>query len=105
MKRRLAPLATAARWLLDESGLGDGDDETRAPFPGVRELLHDFLLEVPGEDQDVVRTGFVQALGGVDWDVRAGQELALFVGVAVDREVQEVFSNATIVEQRVALAG
>ena len=47
----------------------------------------------------------LERLGMADRDVGAGQELALLVGVAVDRELEQVGADAAVVEQRVALAG
>ena len=69
-----------------------------------RHLLHDLVLQVPGQDEDVVRPGLRDPVGGEDRDVRARQELPLLVRVAVDRVVEEVRPDAAVVEQRVALA-
>ena len=44
-----------------------------------------------------------ERLRRADRDVRAGQEVALLVRVAVDRVVEEVGADAAVVEQRVAL--
>ena len=41
---------------------------------------------------------------GMDGDVHARREAAVLVGIAIDREVQEVGADAAVVEQRVALA-
>src|SRR5579884_1685579 len=87
----------------DHRRLGDRDDELRPPGARVRELRHDFVLEVPGEDEDVVGPGLVEPRRGEDGDVRPRQELAVLVRVAVDGEVDEVGANAAVVEERVPL--
>jgi hypothetical protein len=58
---------------------------------------------VPGQDEHVVGRSR-GSLGREDRDARAGGELALLVGIAVDGVVEEVRADAAVVEQRVALA-
>ena len=67
-------------------------------------LRDDLVLQVPGQDQDVVGLGLVDRLDRQDRNVHARREAAVLVGVAVDGEVEEVGADAAIVEQRVALA-
>ena len=62
-------------------------------------------LRFHGQDQDVVGTSLLERLRMPDRDVGPGQELALLVRVAVDRELEQVGADAAVVEQRVALAG
>src|SRR5882724_1252559 len=90
---------------LDDLRLGDRDDELGPPRPGVRELLHDLVLEVPRQDEDVVRLLGVDLVGREARDVRTGQEPAVLVGIAIDGEVDEVGADTAVVEQGVALAG
>ena len=77
---------------------------TARPTRARRQLRHDLVLQVPGQDQDVVGTCLLERVGMPDRDVRAGQELPLLVRVAVDRELEEVRTDAAVVEQRVPLA-
>src|SRR3954447_1589004 len=49
----------------------NGDDEPRAPRPGVFELGGDLVSQVPGQDPDVVRLGLGDALDREDRVVRA----------------------------------
>ena len=67
-------------------------------------LRDDLVLQVPGQDQDVVGLGLVDRLDRLDRNVHARREAAVLVGIAVDREVEEVGADAAVVEQRVALA-
>ena len=86
------------------SGLGHAGTMKRPPRVGVRLLLRMISsLEVPGEQQHVVRLVLEQRLGRQDRQVRAGHEQALLVHVAVDDEVDEVGADADVVEQRGAL--
>ena len=83
----------------------DRDDDSARPTRACRtSWADDLVLEVPREDQDEVRTGVLERLRMLDRDVGAGQELALLVRVAIDREVEQVGADAAVVEQRVALA-
>ena len=94
---------TSAR--LDDVTSGIGTTKLAAPLADVAHLLDDLVLQVPGQDQDVVGPGLVDRLDRLDRDVHARREAAVLVGVAVDREVEEVGADAAVVEQRVALAG
>ncbi len=67
-------------------------------------MRHDFVLQVPRQNQHVVRTGLTNPFGRKDGNVRAREKLAVLVGIAIDRVVDEVRANAAVVEQRVALA-
>ena len=89
---------------IDDVDLGDGNDEAGPPFADVAHLVDDLVLQVPGQDEDVVGLGLVDGLDRLDRDVHAGREAAVLVGIAVDREVEEVGADAAVVEQRVALA-
>ena len=85
--------------------LRDGDDEAGSPVAGVGELRHDLPLEVPRQDQDVVGPLLFERIRMADRDVRPRQEQSLLVRVAIDRELEQVGTNAAVVKQRVALAG
>src|SRR6266571_2959313 len=56
---------------------GDREDQPPAPGPDVVKLLADLFTEIPGQDQYVVGLGLGEALGRVDRDMRARQELTL----------------------------
>src|SRR5215813_13441570 len=82
----------------------DRDHEAPAPSPDEGQLLHDLILEVPRKDEHVVRTGLGDAFRRVDRDPGAGSVLPLLVWAAIDGVVEEVGSNAAVVEERVPLA-
>src|SRR5262245_6502931 len=86
-------------------GVRNGDDQLSSPCPYVRELRRDFLLQIPWQDEDVVGTGLLDPLRGIDRNVRSGEEPAVLVWVPVDRVVEQVGADAAVVEKRVALSG
>jgi hypothetical protein len=65
----------------------------------VGHLRHDFILEVPREDKDVVGLRFLDFLRSVNRYVRARQELPLLVETAVDCVVDEVGPNSAVVQE------
>ena len=84
--------------------LGDGDDKPSAPFTDVPHLLDHLFLEIPAEDQDVVRFCVADPLGSEDRNAGSRKEVSLLVRTPVDGVVDEVRTDAALVEQRVALA-
>src|SRR6185369_759588 len=90
--------------LLEDGDLWNGYDELATPFPNVSRSLRDLFLQIPRQDQYVVRARLADAVGCEDRDMSAGRELALLVRIRVDGEVEKVGSNAAIVQKRVALA-
>src|SRR3954452_9517682 len=75
--------------------------EAPAPLADEVELLHDLVLEVPGQDHHDVGAVLADLLGRADRDVAAGQEVPLLVRIQVARVVDEVRPDAAVVEQRV----
>src|SRR6266513_722404 len=81
------------------------DDEPPSPLVHVRELLSDLVLEIPGQNEDVVRPRFPDRVRVLDGNLRTWKKLALLVRTPINRELDEVGTNATVVEQRVPLPG
>ena len=81
--------------------LGDRHDELSAPVADAGHLLHHFVPDVPGEDEDVVGLAVGDGFRREDRDVRAGEVAALFVRAAVDGEFEQVGPNAAEVQERV----
>src|SRR5215212_4660537 len=61
------------RTVSDDAHFGDRHDETPAGGAVFRLLAEDLLLEVPGEEQHVVRPIFEELLRRQDAQVRAGR--------------------------------
>src|SRR5688500_10985746 len=85
-------------------GLGDRYDELSAPGPDIMELLHDLILEIPRQNQHVIRFRLSDLLGRQNRNVRPGQVLPLLVRIAVYRVLDEVGANAAVIQQGVALS-
>src|SRR5699024_4019228 len=104
-RRRAPPSSGAPRCRpVEDGGLRDGYDARSAPLPDVVELCDDLVLEVPRQDEDVVRLGLGDPRGFVDRDAGTGGVPAVLVGVAVDRVVEEVRTDAAVVEEGVSFA-
>src|SRR5215831_16321118 len=80
-------------------------DELGVPVADVGELSHNLVLQIPRQEQHVVGPGLGNLFRREDRNVRAGQIFPLLIGVTINRIVQEIGSDTTIVEQRVAFAG
>src|SRR5919198_2003709 len=97
MKRTSTPRAS-----VKDTNFGDRHDELAAPLADVRHLLDDLVRQVPRQDQHVVRASLADALWMVDRHARPRKELALLVRASVHGEVDEVCSDAAVVEKGVA---
>ena len=60
------------------------------------------MLEIPGQNEDVIWFGRVDSLRFIDRNMRPGQETTLFVRAPINRILHEIRRNAAIVQQRVA---
>src|ERR1700733_2940655 len=83
-------------------GLGDRNDKPPRPVLKLIDLRHDFVPQVPRQNEDVVRPSLLYFLGSQDRDSCSRQKMTLFVHVAVDRIFNEVPPDSTIVQQGVA---
>src|SRR5262245_42816237 len=81
----------------------DRYDELPAPFAHVRELPHDFFLQVPGQNENIVRLCLLDTLRREDGNVRTRRIAALLVRTAIDCVIEKIGTNAAVVEQRVPL--
>src|SRR5438552_5416963 len=82
----------------------DRHNELASPIPNKCILLHNFLFEIPWQNQQIIRPRTLDLIRRIDGDVCSRQELAVLVGIAVDGIVDEVGANGAIVQQGVALA-
>src|SRR4051812_10892718 len=73
--------------------------EAPAPLADEVELLHDLVLEVPGQDHDHVGPVLADLPGRGDRDVAAGREVARLVRVQVACVVDEVRADPAVVEK------
>src|SRR4029450_7592347 len=83
---------------------GNGHHQPAPPFADVGELRHDLVLQVPRQNENIVRTGLTNPFRWKDRNMRPREKLEVLVRVAIDGVVDEVCTNAAVVEQRVALS-
>src|SRR5260370_2232191 len=84
--------------------LRDRHDELASPIPNACILLHDFLFEIPRQDQQIIRPCTLDLIRWINGNVCPRQELAVLMGIAVDGIVDEVGADGAIIQQGVALA-
>src|ERR1700730_4909350 len=82
----------------------DRHNELAAPVPNECVLLHDFLLEIPRENEQAIRLCAANLIRRIDGDARSGQEFAVLMRIAIDGVVDEVGADGAIIQQGVALA-
>lgn len=76
-----------------------------SPFPNKVELTHDFALQVPWQNYDIVRLVSASFLRVDDWNPTPWQDFPLIERIPVRYERDHVGSNAGIVDDCVALRG
>ena len=89
---------------IEQFGLGDRNEQASAPPRHARQLVRNLGAQVPRKDPYDVRPNLLEAVGVIDGDARPWGKPALLVWVAVDRERQEIRSDAAVVQERVRLA-
>src|SRR2546421_2807524 len=82
----------------------DRHNELASPIPNECILLHDFLFEIPRQNEQIIGPGTLDLIRRINGDVRSRQELAVLMGIAVDGIVDEVGADGAIIQQGVALA-
>src|SRR5437879_4507933 len=83
---------------------GNWNHEAPTPLANVSELLHDFVFKIPGQDQNVIRLNFADALGWKDRNVTAREKFSLLIGIAINGERKQVGADGTVVQKRIAFA-
>src|SRR4030066_1871803 len=81
----------------------DQDNEPPPPLPEGSHLAHDFLLEIPGENQKIIRSRFLYFLGRQDRNPGAGEKKSLLVGIPVDGVFDKIGPDSAVVQQGVSL--
>src|ERR1017187_294950 len=83
--------------------LGYRHHEFSPPLADERQLLHDFVFDIPGEDDDVIGFRLSNLVRMINRDVCTGEKQRLFVRAAVHRIIDKVRAHAAVVQQRIAL--
>src|SRR5438477_11234125 len=61
----------------------DRQNELAPPIPNECILLHDFLLEIRWQKQQIIRSCALDLIRRLNSDVRSGQELVVLMGIAI----------------------
>lgn len=80
----------------------NGHDKFASPLADKCHLRHDLFLEVPRENQEVIRFCFGNGFHGVDGDMRSRQEMSLFVRASIDCEREKLGTDAAEVEESIS---
>lgn len=54
-------------------------DKLPSPLPNVAHLLHDFFPNIPGQNQEIVRTCATHSFRLINRDMHAGQKMPLLM--------------------------
>ena len=76
----------------------DRDNKFAAPGSHLGHLFHDLILQVPGQDENIIRADFGNFFRRQNWNVGTGQEVGLLVDVTVDREADELCADTAIIK-------
>src|SRR6266581_5979607 len=88
-----------------DSRIWNRNNELSAPLSNKSHLLHDFISQIPRQNQEIIRPHFPDFLRRVDRDVRSRRKTPVLIRVAVNRVIEEIGADSTVVEKRIPLAG
>src|SRR6266478_5326243 len=83
--------------------LGNRNDELPAPLANKRVLLDDFVLQIPGKNQQKVRLRLPDAIWRKNRNMRPRQESAVLVRISVHGVIQEIRADRAVIQQSIAL--
>src|SRR5690348_3903107 len=69
----------------------------------VVETIHNFFLEIPGKYEHIIRFYVFDFVGMIHWNKCTGKKLSLTERIAINCKIQEVGTNAAIIQQRISL--
>src|SRR3990172_12060077 len=79
------------------------NSESSSPLPDMVHLPHYLILQVPGEDEEVVRTGLAHFFRRQDRDLGSRKKASLLVRIPVHGVFDEIGPNPAVIQQRVPL--
>src|SRR5208282_1127323 len=80
------------------------DDKLSAPFPDERQLLHNLILQIPRQDENVVGPRRAQLFGRKNRDVGARQESSVLVRIAIHCEIHKIRADAAVIQERISFS-
>src|SRR5579863_10512467 len=90
------------KFLLDGK-FWDRHNEASTPLANELQLAHDFVFQIPGENDHVVGLGLGDTILLIDRNLIAREEPPLLIRTAIDRVFNQVGADATVMQQRGAL--
>ena len=85
--------------------LRDRNNEFAAPFANESILLDDFVLQIPGQNEQKVGLRLANPFRRENRNVRSRQEPPVLIWIAVDGVIQKIRAYGAIIQERVAFAG
>src|SRR5215813_11945336 len=82
----------------------DRNNEFSSPVTNKGHLLHDFISQIPGQNQQVIRLRFADFFRSMNGNVCAWRKSPLLVRVPINGVVEKIFADSTVVQQCIALA-
>src|SRR3990170_6905477 len=73
------------------------------PLPDMAHLPHDLILQVPGEDKEVIWSGLAHFFRRQDRDLGSRKKASLLVRIPVHGVFDEIGPNPAVIQQGVPL--
>src|SRR5215469_1101950 len=80
-------------------------DKAATPLLYEMQLLYDFVFQIPGEYDDIVRLRILNPVWMVDRNVTAWKVSSLLIRAAINSVFNQVWSNARVIQKCGAFAG
>ena len=91
-------IATFLSCSLVNGDFGNRYNEAAAPFPNELQLLDNFILEIPRQDDHIIWFSLTDAIRVMDGDMRSREKSSLFVRAPVNRVLNEVFADTAVMQ-------
>jgi hypothetical protein len=83
--------------------MGYGHYEAPAPLPNITHLFDNFLLNIPGKDQDIIRSILPDPIRVPDRNAASRQIAVLLVRIPVHCIVQKIRPDPAVIQECVPL--
>ena len=83
--------------------MGDGHDEAPSPFPDMIHLRNNFFFDIPGKDQDIIRSVLPDPIRVLDRNAASRQIAVLLMGTPVHGIIQKIRPDPAVIQECVPL--
>src|SRR5580658_9340030 len=90
--------------LLIDRYLWNRHDKAAAPLSNEPQLLHDLVFQVPGQDHDILGLGLTDPVRMMNRNTATRQESPLLVRAAIHCVLDQILTDAAVMQQSGALA-